>query len=114
MYEDSFDRADYLNKVAVTTAAQAVSMVAYGRADLTLDSVDVIEHIISVDDPALSERVAFAPGILASQKLHMAVRTDMEGSAQIVEDFNRVLAEMQADGSLRALLSRHVEETRLR
>ena len=110
LYEDRFDRADDLDKVVVTTTLQAVQMVAHGRVDLTLDSVDVISHILSVDAPDLADRVAFAPGVLAVQDLHMAVRTDMEGSARIVADFNTTLADMRADGSLDALLSRHVGE----
>ncbi|WP_415403292.1 substrate-binding periplasmic protein [Tateyamaria sp. SN3-11] len=108
LYQDEFDSARYLNKVVVTTTMQAVQMVAHGRVDLTLDSVDVVRHIITQLDPSLAERVTFAPGILASQGLHMAVRTDLEDSAQIVADFNETLAKMQADGSLDVLLSKHV------
>ena len=110
LYEDEFDHAEYLNKVVVTTTLQAVQMVAYGRVDLTLDSVDVVRYIIDEIDPSLVERVTFVPGVLAAQELHMAVRSDLEGSAQIVADFNRTLAEMRADGSLDALLSKHVHD----
>ncbi|WP_299282317.1 transporter substrate-binding domain-containing protein [uncultured Tateyamaria sp.] len=107
VYEADFDRADYLNKVVVTTTLQGVQMVAHGRVDLTLDSVDVIRHAITHDDPALADRVEFAPGVLVSQTLHMGVRHDLEGSTQIIADFNRVLGEMRDDGSLDALLAVH-------
>jgi polar amino acid transport system substrate-binding protein len=108
LYQDEFDRADYLNKVSVTTTIQAIQMVAHGRVDLTLDSVDVVNYTINNVDPSLQSRVEFAPGVLVSQDLHMAVRTDLEGSAQIVTDFDRVLGEMRADGRLDTLLARHV------
>lgn len=109
LYQDEFDRAAYLDKVTVTTALQAVRMVAHGRADLTLDSVDVIQYILNVEAPELADLVEPAPGVLASQDLHMAVRTDLENSARIVADFNRTLAEMRADGSLKALLAKHID-----
>ncbi|MEO0400766.1 MAG: transporter substrate-binding domain-containing protein [Pseudomonadota bacterium] len=108
VYQDEFDRADYLNKIVVTTALQAIKMVAFGRADLTLDSADVVRHAIQNDDPTLSARVEFAPGVLVSQNIHMAVNSALPDSADIVADFNRVLAEMKADGSLDALLAVHV------
>ncbi|WP_299292518.1 transporter substrate-binding domain-containing protein [uncultured Tateyamaria sp.] len=110
LYEETFDRADYLDKMVVTTTLQAVQMVAHGRADLTLDSVDVLRHVIEKDDPSLNDLVELVPGTMASQNLHMAVRTDLEGSAQIVADFNATLAEMRADGTLKALLQRHVSD----
>ena len=56
LYEDEFDRADYLNKVTVTTTLQALQMVAFERADLTLDSVDVVNYAMQTLDPTLSDR----------------------------------------------------------
>lgn len=109
LYQDEFDRADYLNKVVVTTTLQAIQMVAAGRADLTLDSVDVVRHAIADEDPSLQGRVEFAPGVLARQGIHMAIRRDVENSAQIVADFNAALAAMQSDGRLDTLLARHVQ-----
>ena len=110
LYQDEFDRAQDLNKIIVTTTLQAVQMVAAGRADLTLDSVDVIRHVITQDDPSLGRRVRLVPGVMARQGIHMAVRRDLDGSARIVADFNAALARMQADGRLAQLLSRHVQK----
>ncbi|WP_415922759.1 substrate-binding periplasmic protein [Tateyamaria sp. SN6-1] len=108
LYEDEFDHADYLKKIVVTTTLQAIRMVAVGRADLTLDSVDVIRHAITHQDPSLRTQVSFAPGVLQQQSIHMAIRRDVEGAAQIVADFNATLAAMRADGRLDRLLERHV------
>jgi len=110
LYEETFDRATFLDKMVVTTTLQAVQMVAHGRADLTLDSVDVLRHVIRKDDPSLEPLVELVPGVMASQNLHMAVRTDLDGSAQIVADFNETLSEMREDGTLEALLRRHVHD----
>lgn len=107
LYSDEFDRADYLNKIVVTTTLQAVQMVAFGRADLTLDSVEVVRYAIQHDAPELDGKVEFAPGVVASQGVHMAVRNDLPNRVQVVEDFNRTLREMERDGSLAAILAKH-------
>lgn len=107
LYQDEFDRADYLRKTVVTTTLQAVQMVAHGRADLTLDSVDVVNYAIRTEDPALADLVEFAPGVLASQGIHMAVRNDLPNRDQVVADFNATLADMRADGSLADILVVH-------
>ena len=108
LYEDEFDRADYLNKVVVTTTLQAIQMVAFERVDLTLDSADVVAHSIAVDDPSLSDMVEIAPGALASQGVHMAVRNGLPNRDKVIADFNRTLAEMRADGSLDTVLAPHI------
>lgn len=107
LYADEFDRADYLNKIVVTTALQGVRMVAHDRADLTLDSADVIEHAIRTEDPALAERIEFVSNPLAIREIRMAVRNDLPGKDKLVADFNRTLKAMREDGSLDALLARH-------
>lgn len=110
LYEEEFDKATYLDKVVVTTTLQGLRMVAFGRVELTLDSVDVVNHALRVEDPALAERIEIAPGVLATQGIHMAVRSDLPDSAQIVADFNAALAEMTQDGSLDRLIRLHVLE----
>ena len=107
LYEENFDRADYLNKRVVTTTDQAVQMVAAGRVDLTLDSLEVLQHAIDAANPPIANRIELLPFVLAEHEIHMAVRQDLPQSEKVVLDFNRTLAEMRADGSLEALLSAH-------
>ncbi|MEM9148374.1 MAG: transporter substrate-binding domain-containing protein [Pseudomonadota bacterium] len=107
LYTEAFDRAKGLNKIVVTTTIQGVQMVAHGRADLTIDSVEVIRHAIQQEDPTLADRVEFLEPALGTRSLHMAVSKALPNRAQVVADFNRVLAEMQHDGSMQDLLRRH-------
>lgn len=107
LYEEAFDRADYLRKTEVTTVVQGVQMVASGRVDLTLDSVDVLRYVIAQEAPELADLVEVLPNPLSVQPIHMAVRRDLESSDQLIADFNRVLARMRADGTLEELLARH-------
>lgn len=107
IYSEEFDRADFLDKVVVTTTLQGVQMVAYGRAQLTLDSVEVIDHAIRKEDPALADLVEYLPKTLARQGIHMAVRNSLPGRDDLIAAFNETLAAMRTDGSLEALLGKH-------
>lgn len=107
LYEEGFDNATDLNKVVVTTTLQAVQMVAYDRVDLTLDSEEVIRYTLAQDTPELADRIEILSHVLAQHDVHMAVRNSLPHKAQVVADFNRVLSEMMADGSLDALLQKH-------
>lgn len=107
LYQRDFDKATHLNKVVVTTTAQAVQMVAFGRVDLTLDSEDVLRFTIANSPSDISGKVEIMPYVLASYDIHMAVRRSLPGAAGIVADFNAALAAMKSDGSLDALLAKH-------
>lgn len=106
-YEEGFDNAEYLNKREVTTVLQGIRMVAGGRVDLTLDSADVLQHLISTELPELADDLEILPTPLAVQHIHMAVRNDFESSEELLASFNSILAEMRADGSLSELFSKH-------
>lgn len=107
LYEDNFDRADFLNKRVVTTVVQGVRMVANGRVDLTLDSSAVINHVINQEAPELADKVEFLPKALAKQEIHMAVRNNFPEKEKLLETFNSILNDMKADGSLEELLKKH-------
>lgn len=82
-------------------------MVAYGRVDLTLDSVDVLNHSIRSDAPELRERVEVLPFVLERQNIHMALRLDFPNREKVLNDFNAALAKMRQDGILDAVLEKH-------
>lgn len=107
LYEPAFDTDDSLRKTTVTNVIDGVRMVAAGRIDLTLDSVDVLNHIIHRQDPSLEAQVEILPQSLTVQQIHFAVGRDLPGHAQMIADFNRVLALMRAEGTLDALLAKH-------
>ncbi|APX10723.1 substrate-binding periplasmic protein [Tateyamaria omphalii] len=109
LYEDEFDGADHLNKVTVTTTLQALQMVAFGRIELTLDSVDVVNYAMNTLDPPLADQLEFVPGIMTSQEVHMAMRKDFPNRDQILSDFNASLQAMQSDGTLADILAVHVD-----
>ena len=107
LYSEAFDQADFLNKLVVTTTLQCVQMVAHGRADLTLDSEEVVRYALDHQDENLKSLVEFLPTPLASRGIHMAVRKNLPDGDKLLADFNRTLNEMKQDGSYRKILVQH-------
>lgn len=110
LYQDEFDRATYLDKIVVTTTLQALQMVAFERADLTVDSVDVVNYSTNSLDKSLDGQLEFAPGVLATQPIHMAVRNNLPMRDEVIADFNATLEKMNRDGTLDQLLQVHVPQ----
>lgn len=92
----------------MTTTLQGMRMLAAGRVDLTLDSVDVVNYALRNDDPGLAEKIEFVPGVLVSQNIHMAVGNSVAVRDRIISDFNRIFGETREDSSLAELLRAHV------
>ncbi|WP_298916890.1 transporter substrate-binding domain-containing protein [uncultured Roseobacter sp.] len=107
VYEEAFDTADFLDKIEVTTPIQGLRMVAAGRVDLTLDSMEVVRHSIRLQDPDILDQIEFLDPALARQEIHMAVSGFRDDHNRIVSDFNAALQEMREDGSLARLLKKH-------
>ncbi|WP_350332871.1 substrate-binding periplasmic protein [Coralliovum pocilloporae] len=108
LYAEDFDNAAFLNKVVVTTTLQCVHMVAHERADLTLDSEEVIKFALNQEAPELKNRVEFVDKPLAERGIHMAIRKSLPNHDIVLEDFNRELDAMRADGSYDALVAKHL------
>lgn len=107
LYEDNFDQAEDLNKVVATTTLQCLKMVAYGRADLTLDSVEVIDYSLRTDAPELLDKLEYLPRVLTQQKMYMAVTKSVENQTALLDAFNESLKSMEEDGTLGKILEIH-------
>ena len=106
-YESAFDTASFLKKQVVTNTLQGLRMVAGGRVDLTLDSVDVVTYLWSRKDKSLAQKLEFVPKALATRSIHFGVRKNFNGKDKLLKDFNRLLKQMKSDGSLEKLLLVH-------
>lgn len=107
LYSPEFDNADNLNKIVATTTLQCVQMVAYGRADLTLDSIEVLKYTIANDAPELQDAIEYLPTPLDSQAMYMAVSRKTPKFEKVLKDFNSTLGEMRRDGSYDEIIQKH-------
>lgn len=109
LYSPAFDSASDLNKVVTTTTLQCIQMVAYGRADMTLDSEEVLNYTIANDAPELADKVEYLPSALDSQAMYMAISKKNPEYKDILSKFNIALAEMKADGSYAQIIQSHTK-----
>lgn len=107
LYSPEFDDAGYLNKVVTTTTLQCVQMVAFDRADLTLDSVEVLNYTIDNLAPELKDKVELVTKPLDSQAMYMAISKNTPDYETILRNFNSTLEAMKQDGSYEAIIHTH-------
>ncbi len=107
LYEPEFDQANYLNKVVATTTLQCIQLVAFGRADITLDSIDVLKYTIENDAKEVKSDLEYIPKKLTTQPLYMAVNNQLKNHKKIIDDFAKTLRLMKKDGSYHKLLKAH-------
>ncbi|WP_263143290.1 transporter substrate-binding domain-containing protein [Pseudomonas sp. RIT-PI-AD] len=106
-YEQAFDRDTQLLKVPVVDFAMAVRMLAAGRLDLAVEDERVAQYHLQRELKGLGELLEPLPHPLSENGLHILVRRDHPQAQRIVEDFNRTLKDMRADGSYAAIFKRH-------
>lgn len=109
LYEPAFDAADHLQKQEVTTTLQAMQMVAKGRVDLSLDSVEVIEYLLRNEAQALRGQIVLKDNSLARREILTGIRKNLPNRDAILAAYNAALAEMRADGTLERINARHLE-----
>lgn len=107
LYTEEFDQAINLNKVIVVDTVQGIRMVAFGRADLTLDSQEVIRYILANKTPEVRDQIKVLPNSLGSRGIRMAVSKKHPQHKKIVNDFNRELVKMKQDGTYLDILKMH-------
>jgi polar amino acid transport system substrate-binding protein len=78
-----------------------------GRIDLALTDKLVAKYIISSRLPDAAPDIAWLPPTLHVETNHFAVSRKVKGFNTIIADFNRGLAAIEADGTLKAIIAKH-------
>lgn len=99
-------RADLLKDFSNDDMANLRKLVA-GRIDLMLADMHVGFHLVRRLSPDVLARIEFALPPLEEKSLYACFPADRSASRQLVLDFNRGLASMKRDGTLRRLRDRH-------
>ncbi|KPX34889.1 Amino acid ABC transporter periplasmic amino acid-binding protein [Pseudomonas tremae] len=106
-YSPAFDNDALLKKVLVQNFSSAVRMLAADRVDLALEDEYVARYNLGLESEEVRNRVAFVPGSLSENSLHILVSLKNPEHARIVADFDREIAAMKADGTYEELLRLH-------
>jgi polar amino acid transport system substrate-binding protein len=106
-YGEAFEQADQLIKVASNHLIQNLIRVLQDDIDLTLGDQRVLEYEIDNYLGANRTDLEVLPKPLTSNGLHIAVSKTRPDHEKIIADFNRMVAEMRADGTYGRILERH-------
>lgn len=106
-YAPVFDKAPGLIRVPVLEFGMGARMLAAGRVQLTLEDELVAQHHLNSDLQEVQGALEFLPGALSESPLHILVRRSHPQHQQIIEDFNRAIAQMRADGTYQRIYQRH-------
>lgn len=102
-YSPAFTQTHYLEKVQVKNFAMALGMLAAGRVSLALEEERVGRYLLAQQSAAVQAQVEPVPVPLSETDLRILVSLRAPDHAHIVDAFDRAIASMKADGTLKAL-----------
>lgn len=106
-YDAAFQSDPELVRVPVVDITQGARMLLAGRVALVVEDERAMRFHLEREMPGTVERLEALERPLAENDLHILVRKSHPRAAQIVEDFNRALAAMRADGSYARIVAAH-------
>lgn len=109
-YGEKFDRAKGFLRIAKSHVIQNLLLMQQGRIDLTLGDEWVIRHELTQYFPNAINEFEFLPQPVSQRGLHIAVSRTRPDHKEIIRAFNKALAAMKADGSMKKLLDNYRAE----
>ncbi|WP_068827392.1 substrate-binding periplasmic protein [Pseudomonas sp. BMS12] len=106
-YAPEFDADSRLHKVPVLEFAMGARMLAAGRVQLTLEDELVGQYYLNHDLQGIRNSIEFVGPPLSENGLHILMRRSHPLHKQIIADFDREIAAMQADGSYQGIFKYH-------
>jgi len=103
---DELDAAHFLKKQYVNSDKQNLLKVLTGRIDLAVVDRYVAGQIIKTSIPEASEKLCFLKPSLEHKPLYVGFSKSVNDYAQLLNDFNRALEKMIADGSIEKILKK--------
>lgn len=103
-----FDQAEYLRKEASDNDVQGLKKLLRGHIDLYAGNQTVLQFLIDTElDPLSRQKIEFIYPPLATQGLHMAISRQTPDYQRKLDDFNRGLRRVMADGTYQKILREH-------
>lgn len=100
---EAFDAADYLKKETADKQVLNMRKLFAHRLDMTVASFARFRYVAAQQHRDLS-KVVFLKPALKENTLNIMVSRKIKGGQQLVEDFNRGLSEIRADGTYDRIL----------
>ena len=104
---EEFDAADYLKKEAAPSPKHNIRKLYRNRVDMIIGAWDVVRFEAQKEQKNVDQMVFVEPP-LQRNALYLMISRNIGDGPQILQDFNRGLAEMQSDGTLDKILSQYL------
>lgn len=109
-YREDFDTADFLTKEEATNYTDNVRKLVHGRIDLVVGSKAAILGEIQRGGGHAAFRFKILEPPLLQTDLHIAVSRKLSDGAQIIDDFDRGLAQIRSNGTFKEIQQRFGQE----
>lgn len=100
---DEFDNADYLDKVPANSNVLNVRKLYNGRIDMIAMAFDRFRSIAN-DEGFDIDRAVFLEPVLSRSQMHLMGSRAVDDMPQVIEDFDRGLAQIKSDGTYQTIL----------
>ena len=106
-YGDEFQNADNFKREHSDSFISNIKKLVYKRIDLTLEDEIVARTKITEKDSALLPQIRFTKSALSSNPLHVTSGLKNPRHKEIIEAFNKGLAEIKANGDYSKILKKY-------
>lgn len=98
VFQDEFDNADYLQKIAINSDEQTVDMLYRGRLDLVATSLINFQFKVIQSKKYDPNKLVFLRPLLAVRPVFVAVSRVVPDHETLISDFNEGLAKIKSSG----------------
>ena len=108
-FGEPFDHASGLKKRSIPLTANGLQMLLLGRLDLVIDSEEVILYHLQHELAGDAQRFEILEPALVVQPISIGVSKNNPRAKQIIGNFNTAFAKLSKDGTIKAIVERHLQ-----
>jgi polar amino acid transport system substrate-binding protein len=106
-YTDRLRNVHCLNVQEVESIAQNIKKLVSGRIDLFIDSKDAVDYVLKNELPEYENKIEPMQPTFERDKVYLVISRKHPRAQQILEDFDRGISLIKADGTYRRILTAH-------
>ncbi len=103
-YGDSVNQAEEVVFVEGKNDQENLDRLLQGEADYVLVDALLIQYLLRYQEKEVAKYLALGTNPIVYRSLHLGIRKDIPGASQLIEEFNKQILKMIADGSYNRVL----------
>ena len=106
-YPEAFQNADFFVREESQTLSQSLRKLIHGRINIIVAEETSARYTVAAEFPDAVGRLEYSEAALQENPLHVAFTKARPDHLELKNRFDKALAEMRADGTLREILEFH-------